>query len=275
MNFLLLCTLFLGGDNVVVVLDTSGSMSNYMSGSYEERLDVVKEVLYTTLSKLPPDSNVGILTFNGWAYPLGPINNAKLKKSIYDCYASGGTPLGEYMKVGADALLNFRSKNPYGRFKLVIATDGAAGDIGLLNKYLADLLTRGITINVIGVDLDSEHSLATMVHTYQNANDKNSLAQAVANVFAETTSNDQDDYSEIASLPNELVSSSINALGEVSNAPLGEKPQMVYNPTSGVMEEVKEEGWTTTGIISTILIVIIGLIVLLLILFAFANAADY
>ena len=65
---------------------------------------------------------------------------------------------------------------------------------------------RGITIDVIGVEMASRHTLATRVHSYRNANNPESLRQAISEVFAEVASSDggtagEDAFELIADLP--------------------------------------------------------------------------
>ena len=85
------------------------------------------------------------------------------------------------MKRGADALLKAREKQfGYGTYRLLIVTDGEAGDPRLVESFTPDIISRGITIDVIGVEMPSRHTLATRVHSYRNANDPESLRQAIS-----------------------------------------------------------------------------------------------
>ena len=100
--------------------------------------------------------------------------------------------MGEYIKIGADRLLEARdSRFGYGTFRLLVVTDGEASDADLVDTYTPDVLARGIRVDVIGVAMDQDHTLATMVHTYRRANDAATLKQAIAEVFAEVTTQDE------------------------------------------------------------------------------------
>ena len=153
---------------VVVVLDDSGSMSDPMRSDRRVRkIDAAKNALRVVLETLPADAQVGVVALNAgsrgdhWILPLGKVDRSKLDQATARIRASGGTPLGEFMKVGADALLSKREEMRYGEYRLLIVTDGEASDEHLLDRYLPDIMARGIVVDVIGVDMQSEHSLAT------------------------------------------------------------------------------------------------------------------
>ena len=219
------------GQNVVVVLDDSGSMGEPMgSNSRLSKMDAAKQALQTVLSNLPSDAEVGIIILNGgdqpWVLPLGPISAEQYNQALDRIIAEGGTPLGQFMAQGANALLERRAQEHYGTYRLLIVTDGEANDPQLVARYLPAILARGITTDVIGVNMHSDHSLATQVHTYRRADDPNSLEKAIASVFAETDDSDGDasatDFELLASVPDELASAMLGALADTDNRPLDE-----------------------------------------------------
>ena len=76
------------------------------------------------------------------------------------------------MKKGADTLLKARkSQYGYGSYRLLVVTDGEASDPGLVERFTPDIISRGIITDVIGVDMNKAHTLATKVHSYRSAND--------------------------------------------------------------------------------------------------------
>lgn len=223
-----------GGENVVVLLDDSGSMSDRMrSDTSLTKMEAAKQALVTVLQGLPPDAQVGVVLLNGqaaaqhWAYPLGPVDAELIGRRIREIQPTQMTPLGERMKTAADAILALRAKQHYGSYRLLIVTDGEANDKELVEAYLPDILSRGIWVDVIGVDMAADHSLATKVHTYRKADDPASLAQALAEVFAESTGSggdaDESDFELIAALPSEVASAALQALATPLNHPIGEK----------------------------------------------------
>ena len=221
-------------DNVVVVVDASGSMGANMAGTGRDRMSVAKDALKQVLDQIPDTTHVGILVFprGDWVYPLGPRKESMLAGAIDSIQSGGGTPLGEYMKRGADVLLDARRKQfGYGTYRLLVVTDGEAGDARQVEAYTPDIISRGITIDVIGVEMASRHTLATKVHSYRNANDPESLKQAISEVFAEVASGDagqtgEDAFELIADLPEATASAMLKSLSTSGNQPIGEAPSM-------------------------------------------------
>ena len=219
-------------DNVVVVVDASGSMGAPMGGS--TRMSVAKNALKQVLDQIPDTTHVGILVFprGNWVYPLGPRKESMLAGAIDSIQAGGGTPLGDYMKRGADALLEARKKQfGYGTYRLLVVTDGEAGDARQVEAYTPDIISRGITIDCIGVEMASRHTLATKVHSYRNANDPESLKQAISEVFAEVASGDagpggENAFELITDLPEATASAMLKSLSTSGNQPIGEAPSM-------------------------------------------------
>ncbi len=217
--------------NVVVVFDGSGSMSDRFTKEKISKMEAAKRALIQMVDTLPSNTNLGITCFshnvNGWLVELAPLNKEDAKAKILSVEAGGGTPLGRYMKDGANALLQLRGKQKsVGVYKLVIITDGESSDdidTPLSGKY--GILSKGLKAEAIGVDMHSKHTLATKI-PYHGAENAAELTTAVKDVVAESTgSNDHsEDYDLIAALPPEVAMAAITALAEYDNAPLGQKP---------------------------------------------------
>ena len=224
-------------DNVVIVLDGSGSMDTRMRSTGVTRMQAAKAALKEVLSRVPDSTHVGLAVFSGgnmpgneWAYPLGPRDDARLVAAIDLVRPAGGTPLGFYIKIGADRLLEEREKQfGYGSYRLLVVTDGEAQDRKLVERYTPEVVARGITVDVIGVDMETRHTLATKVHSYRSADDPSSLREAIAEVFAEVASTgddaaDQDMFDELAGFPDAAASAAVAALAKSGNWPIGEAP---------------------------------------------------
>ena len=103
-----------GQQVVVVVLDDSGSMDQRMRSGGPKRITAAKSALLKVLEQLPGDAEIGIVALNGpdgsgdWIKPLGPVDRSNLNNTISKITAGGATPLGEFIKVGTDALLTGR-----------------------------------------------------------------------------------------------------------------------------------------------------------------------
>jgi len=218
-------------DNVVVILDASGSMSGKMNDSSQQKLTVAKSAIREVIKTIPQSTHLGVIVFgknaNGWIYPLGPRDDTKLLQAIDAMSPGGGTPLGQFMKMGADSLLAARKAQfGYGSYRLLIVTDGEATDALLVEKYAPDIISRGIITDVIGVDMNQAHTLATKAHSYRRANDPASLTRALQEVFAEigkTTGSQsgEDVFAELAAFPEELAMPAIAAFTSSGNEPIG------------------------------------------------------
>jgi hypothetical protein len=265
-------------DNIVVVLDASGSMRAQMKNSRDNRMEAAKQALLTVVKDLPPNTNIGLLVFsstnlrNDWAYPLGQVDKQKLAQAINRPQPGGGTPLGAYLKKGADALLKQRKlQHGFGTYRLLVVTDGQANDEALVQQYLPDVLGRGITVDVIGVDMNTDLPLATKVHSYRRADNPEMLVEAVKNVFAEVGSGGQDaaqsheDFALLAAIPDEMAAAMLQALTTTLDHPIGEAPPPppttpgeptaaapTYDPFAhGPPPQVAKPTWF--GVVSTIL----------------------
>jgi len=215
------------GDSVVIVLDDSGSMNERMSGG-DRRIDAAKKAIAVILKQFPVDTKLGLLLLNGdrakkhWAIPLESLSVQQATKHVESVTADGGTPLGDRMREGADALLQLREKQVYGSYRLLIVTDGEANDAKLLSQYLPDVLSRGLIVDAIGVDMKQDHTLATRVHSYRRADDAQALSQAVQEVFAEksdaSTADSDADFALLQAIDDETAREALIALAKPNNA---------------------------------------------------------
>ncbi len=222
-------------DNIVVVLDASGSMKEPMHGSGRSKMSIAKESLLAVLGQVPPTTHVGVLVFSGHGvtndlvYPLGPVDLDVLRQALAPIEPNAGTPLGAYLKKGSDMLLARRKEQRgYGTFRLLIVTDGKASDPQLVEAFLPEILARGLTIDVVGVDMKTDHSLATRVHGYRRADDSSALKKALSEVFAEVGSVgdgtvDEEAFAVVAAIPDSAAGDLIAALGALatSDQPIG------------------------------------------------------
>ena len=204
-------------DNIIVILDASGSMRDrFRADETKSKMDAAKEALKEVLAKVPDGTNIGLLVFSGrnirdeWVYPLGPKDTARLIAAIDLLQPEGGTPLGRYMRIGANRLLEQREKQyNYGNYRLLIVTDGEAQDNDKVAQYTPEILNRQIRVDVIGVDMKTDHKLATDADSYRRADNPGELVAAVSQILAETggTGTDidgADAFEDIAPLSSEV-----------------------------------------------------------------------
>ncbi|MXZ01540.1 VWA domain-containing protein [Candidatus Poribacteria bacterium] len=212
-------------DNIVVILDASGSMQEkFSSDQTKSKMEAAKVALLEVLSKVPDDTHIGLLVFSGaniqseWVYPLGAKDTQKLTAAIQLPQPSGNTPLGRYIRIGANRLLEQREKQyNYGNYRLLVVTDGKASDADKVRHYTPEILNRQIRIDVIGVDMQTDHMLAKVVDSYRKADNPGELVAAVSQILAETgdTGTDvggEDAFEYIAPLSDEIAADLIQRL---------------------------------------------------------------
>jgi hypothetical protein len=220
-------------DNVVMVLDGSGSMADRMGRAV--KMDAAKEAIREVLRTVPATTQIGLLVFTsdrahrGWVYPLGPRDDAALLAALGPVEPGGGTPLGEYIKIAADRLLEERAAQlGYGTYRLLAVTDGQASDPENVARYTPEVMARGIVMDVIGVAMPGDHMLATQVHSYRRADDPAALTAALREVFGEVTAGGADAaagdaFALIAGLPDGVAEAALGALQRGRNQPIGEE----------------------------------------------------
>lgn len=266
------------GDNVVILFDASGSMETALSGTNESRLDVAKTAIREVTAQLPASTHLGLLVFggqrSGWVLPLGPRDDEALAQALNRITASGSTPLGQNLKIGADVLLQKRAEQyGYGTYRLLVVTDGQATDSDLMETYVPDILTRGLLVDVIGVDMRSDHTLAKNVHSYRRANDPESLRQALREVFAEvgqTRDGDttEDAFQVLEGFPADLALPVIRAFATSGNHPIEAVTPwtdvdvgdgLISDPSKGSVTPKEEgSGWKTWIIIFIAVVILFG-----------------
>ncbi len=231
-------------DNIVVILDASGSMRDkFRADQTKSKMDAAKEALREVLTKVPEDTHIGLLVFSGeniadeWVYPLGPKDTDRLMAAIDVPQPGGGTPLGRYMRVGANRLLEQREKQyNYGNYRLLIVTDGEATDKAKVARYTPEILNRQIRVDVIGVDMKTDHNLAKDADSYRKADNPGELVAAVSQILAETggTGTDidgEDAFEDIAPLTEAIAVDLIQRITKPpSNTAIGTTAQVNTTP---------------------------------------------
>jgi hypothetical protein len=254
-----LCVSAVADDYIVIVLDTSGSMNQMMSGG-KKRMETAQDALNEVLSKVPDSTNVGIITFRGWIYELGPVDRAQLSEAIRSTRPSGGTPLYAALSMAATELLKKReAQGNIGYYKLLAVTDGAAGDANLNQEssypdgspklgVLQEIIQRGIVVDTIGLDMAGSHSLSKLINgAYMSGDDPQSLTEAVSKAVAEIGFGDgrdtsEDAFEEIGEIPESFAMATTLGLTTYSNQPIGQ-----HAPESIDASRSSNQPATTTG----------------------------
>ncbi len=267
-------------DNVVIVLDDSGSMNERMSGGVR-RIDAAKKAITAVLKQFPADTKLGLMLLNGdrskqhWAIPLEHLSLPQATRRVESVSADGGTPLGERMREGAEALLRLRDKQIYGNYRLLIVTDGEANDSKLLNLYLPDVLSRGLLVDAIGVDMKQDHSLATRVHSYRRADDAEALSKAIEEVFAEkvdsSAANSNVDFALLQALDDGAAREALSALSKPNNTPIvGVSLPAHFNVTVGNQPSLQGTSFLGTFVV-TIMCCMSPVVVIVIVLAVFMS----
>lgn len=218
-------------DALVVIFDGSGSMDEIMSGSRDRRIDVAKRALKQVLKEVPDSTHVGILAFGrhgGWIYPIGPVRIKEMNAAIDQVQPGGQTPLGEFIAKGANALLDERKQQyNYGRYRLLVLTDGDASDEALMLQVAPTVVRRQIRMDVIGVDMTGgqKHRLASLASSYQRGDDPKSFREALRKVVVVERTGDgkagEDDFALLAGLPDDVAALWLEGVtAAASNTPI-------------------------------------------------------
>lgn len=284
---LILCLGFaasaIADDTIVIVFDNSGSMNEYMRSAKRTRMAVAQDALVDVVSKVPSTTKIGILTFNGWIYEIGPVDAAKLNTAVRNVKAAGGTPLYHFIKTGGTQLLAERQKNlNVGFYKMIVVTDGQANDNDApLNNdsrfptgefkpgVLKDIISRGIIVDTIALEMSSAHSLKTSINgLYMNGNDPATIEQSLKRAVAEVGFNGNDGltndaFKEIGELPEVFVRDSLKGLTEFRNQPIGELPprENAPIPAPKPISVTQNNPSVTSGSAVLIGFVVVGIVV--------------
>jgi Ca-activated chloride channel homolog len=152
------------GIDVVLVLDTSGSMSERGFGG-PAKIDAVKRVVTDFLGGLRND-RVGIVVFSGDAIVLGPPTldyaaSQKLVEPIETGALAGGTAIGTGLATGINVLRDSEAKSKI----VILLTDGEnnSGDITPLDAAnMAKLLdVRVYTIGAITLTATADRDVSS------------------------------------------------------------------------------------------------------------------
>lgn len=183
-------------DNMIIVLDGSGSMADSCSTgsvSIDRKMNAAVGGLAAFVGMVPENVNIGLIAFRGsidTLVPLGRDNRDELLAAFGAVGADfgGGTPLGEATRRAREALEErMFSQLGGGRYRIVIVTDGEAEDSRLLQKEVEHILTSTrIEIHTLGLCIDRGHTLNQPGFVnYVAANTPNEMRSAFQQIAAE------------------------------------------------------------------------------------------
>jgi Mg-chelatase subunit ChlD len=182
--------------NFYLVIDGSGSMNDSAcAGNFPNRIEAAKWAVTEFINRsVPPEVNLGLYSFdnNGAREraPLGKENRTQIIQEIKKISGGGNTPLNQALKVAVDALVTQSKRQlDYGKFYIVVATDGVATDEGRPDAGAGVLYAKqhGIPIISIGFCLKEDHALAKESVSYRDVRNPNELFLALQETQAEST----------------------------------------------------------------------------------------
>jgi Ca-activated chloride channel family protein len=174
---------------MAIVIDRSGSMQG-------EKIEKVREAAKELVRRLSPKDRIAIISYatdTSVDLPLTPLadfDRTRAERIIDGILDGGGTNLSGGLEAGLEQL----SHSPAAGFasRLVLLTDGNANQ-GLTDpQEIADIAKKarqsGITVSALGVGIDFNEDLMTMVAesgggSYYYAKDGASTVEALGNEF--------------------------------------------------------------------------------------------
>jgi uncharacterized protein YegL len=181
--------------NFYFVFDGSGSMHEAppsSGGSGEQRfrskIEAAKWAVRQFMTTVPNDVNLGLYVFDSRGQreviPLGPNNRVAFLNAIENVRANQGTPLGDAIAKGVDALVEqYKKQLGYGEYRLIVVTDGEASDD--LNAGVTQALRYSIPIYTVGFGIGEGHALRKYSVSYKNALSAGDLQQALTEAGSE------------------------------------------------------------------------------------------
>ncbi|MEM9140866.1 MAG: vWA domain-containing protein [Pseudomonadota bacterium] len=169
----------------LIILDDSGSMADQM--------DAAKQAVVEAVGQFAPDSRVGVLALNGGM--ILPVTTAQeaagmLAAELDPIQAEGRTPLGARLSQAAQLLTSeAQLRRGFGTFRILVTTDGAATDGGIMNDAVANILTTTpIELATIGLGIGEGHALNVPGYTdYVSVGSVSELSNALQAAAAEQT----------------------------------------------------------------------------------------
>jgi Ca-activated chloride channel family protein len=144
--------------NIVLVVDTSGSMSD------EGKLDQAKQGLRVFFAQLAPQDRVGLISFNdkvSRAVPVVPFgsNRARLQRAVDDLFPDGQTAVYDATQAGLREVQGLR--DPTRINAVVVLTDGEDNQSQTDQRAVVSELSRqsrseGLTVRVYTIAYGSE-----------------------------------------------------------------------------------------------------------------------
>lgn len=154
----------LGQNNLIFVVDRSGSMDEGACGASGTKSEVVAQALASFMPQIPTDVAVGYLDFGSDTaerVPLGLNNRTALIAAAEGHRPDmGSTYVGHATGVAFDMLTEQAlNQGATGTYRIVLIVDGGASDDRTLNNVLSRINHTPVEILTAGFCLGSRHEL--------------------------------------------------------------------------------------------------------------------
>jgi Ca-activated chloride channel family protein len=150
------------GQNVLIVLDSSGSMAGRVSG--ETKTAIAERVVTDLVENMPSDMMVGVVVYGARSprarndcndievlQPMGPPDSAALGTALRDVKPLGMTPIGNSLRRAAEVL-----RDQPGKSTIVLVSDGTEscqGDPCQVAREVHESTGIDVKVHVVGLDV--------------------------------------------------------------------------------------------------------------------------
>ncbi|HEX9830107.1 MAG TPA: VWA domain-containing protein [Thermodesulfobacteriota bacterium] len=198
------------GDNVLFILDSSGSMAGQLEG--KAKIDVAKEVMTNLIKELPDGVKVGLEVYGHRSkgdcndievmVPIGEVDKEALIKKIESMHPKGKTPIAKSLEMAGEQLQAMEEETT-----VVLVSDGeetCEGDPCVLTQSLKEKGIK-VKVHVVGFDVgDKEKEQLSCIAEagggrYFTAKNADQLKEALAEVKKEVV--EKVEAPKIATLP--------------------------------------------------------------------------
>jgi Ca-activated chloride channel family protein len=151
--------------NVLIILDSSGSMAGKMGG--QVKMQAAQRVVKDLVDNMPSDMSVGLLVYGSQEpyqkrdcqditllEPVGPVNPAEFSAKLAQVKPRGMTPIGASLRRAAEALHGLPGKST-----IVLVSDGAEtcqSDPCKVAQEVRSTMGIDVKVHVVGLDIESQ-----------------------------------------------------------------------------------------------------------------------
>ena len=162
--------------NFSIALDVSGSMDQYETRDYKQRITLAKESLIKLVSLMDEENDkISLITFNHQAKKIfGLLKKSEIEKKFLNdlasIRASGGTDLVEALKAAMDNININEKENKENRIIMITDVDYDDHNDNLLKLFKECVEEKNISITIIAISRYSILSLADKVCKFKGCN---------------------------------------------------------------------------------------------------------